>query len=182
MVHSFALRAMGEVVDSHAKRDVDHHVHMVHNKIPADLASMDTAGLLAAAKESTERLATEVQASVSGPERDNLKRRLAQALQDYRALKSGHASALVAMVGVAEREVRIEQALQAVEMADRINLAFLFDATASMRPHIDVVKAQISSIIEKVLNTSPNVKLQVAFVAYRDHVRTSLTLSVLFSK
>eukprot|EP00953_Heterococcus_sp_UTEX-ZZ885_P041955 21367-Heterococcus_DN1.PRE.1 len=157
------------------------------------MASMDTASLLAAAKETTERLATAVQASsATGAKRDDLKRRLAQAVQEYRALKSGHDSALVAMVSAAERQVLIEQALQAVEKADKINLAFLFDATESMRPHINDVKLQMSSIVQKVLNTSPNVKLQVAFVAYRDHACgsrrfsiqpfTSLTLSMRFSK
>jgi Alpha-kinase family len=164
---------MGEVIDSHAKRDVVHYKHSVN------MASMDTASLLAAAKETTERLATAVQASsATGAERDDLKRRLAQAVQEYRALKSGHDSALVAMVSAAERQVLIEQALQAVEKADKINLAFLFDATESMRPHINDVKLQMSSIVQKVLNTSPNVKLQVAFVAYRDHACGSRRFSI----
>jgi Alpha-kinase family len=139
-------------------------------RAPMSGESIDTAALLEAAKETTERLASELHHSdTSGRERAELKERLANALVEYKALKGRHDAELVARVEVAERRVVIAQALRAVEQADRVNLAFLFDATSSVQPHIDAVKAQIRSLARRVISTSPNVELQVAFVAYRDH-------------
>jgi von Willebrand factor type A domain len=167
---SFALSAIGAFTEPAPKR-----AKYRHSKSLTRLGSdgINTAELLAAAKSTRERLATELRSSVaSGAEREGLKRRLAKAVEECNALQAEDGCAVSAVLAAAECELLIEQALHIVEQADTLNLGFLFDATASMQPHIDAVKAQISSIASKVISTSPNVSLQVAFVAYRDHCDT----------
>ena len=63
----------------------------------------------------------------------------------------------------------IAHALDAIAQAERVDLAFLFDATSSMQPHINAVKSQIRHIVARCRCTSPNLTLGIGFVAYRDY-------------
>jgi hypothetical protein len=157
---SFALSVIGDAFIEPTPKRAKYRPSSSITRLGLD--GINTAELLAAAKSTRERLATELRSSVaSGAEREGLKRRLAKAVEECNALQDEEGSAVAA-----------RQALNIVEQADALNLGFLFDATSSMQPHIDAVKAQISSIASKVISTSPSVNLQVAFVAYRDHCDT----------
>ncbi|CAL4124210.1 unnamed protein product [Meganyctiphanes norvegica] len=53
--------------------------------------------------------------------------------------------------------------------AQKVDLAFLLDITASMHGIIKIVKGEVDKVIDKVKNEYPRAHLRVAFVGYRDH-------------
>jgi hypothetical protein len=59
--------------------------------------------------------------------------------------------------------------MRAYEQAERLALLFLVDATGSMGPHIQAVKAQIAAIVADMRRTNPSMRLHLGFVGYRDH-------------
>ena len=63
--------------------------------------------------------------------------------------------------------------MRAYEQAEKLALLFLVDATGSMGPHIQAVKAQISAIVADMRRTNPSMQLHLAFIGYRDHCSTA---------
>ena len=63
----------------------------------------------------------------------------------------------------------IAAAMRAYEQAERLALLFAVDATGSMGPHIQAVKAQITAIVADMRRTNPTMKLHLGFIGYRDH-------------
>jgi hypothetical protein len=63
----------------------------------------------------------------------------------------------------------IAQAMRLYHKAETIALVFVVDATSSMGKHIKAVKTQISSIVEEMRTTNPQMKLHLGFIGYRDH-------------
>jgi hypothetical protein len=59
--------------------------------------------------------------------------------------------------------------MRAYEQAERLALLFVVDATGSMGPHIQAVKAQITAIVAEMRKTNPAMRLHLGFLGYRDH-------------
>ena len=59
--------------------------------------------------------------------------------------------------------------MRAYEQAEKLALLFLVDATGSMGPHIQAVKAQIGAIVADMRRTNPSMRLHLGFIGYRDH-------------
>ena len=59
--------------------------------------------------------------------------------------------------------------MQMYQQAETLALVFMVDSTSSMGPHIVAVKTQISSIVQNMRATNPQMKLHVGFLGYRDH-------------
>lgn len=66
------------------------------------------------------------------------------------------------------KEKEIESVHRAVCAAESVDLAFVLDATASMRTLISSVRKNIRLIVAQVRRTNPNLNLRLAVVVYRD--------------
>ena len=67
------------------------------------------------------------------------------------------------------RKEVIKLVMRDIANAQITDLAFLVDCTGSMDAYIQTVKNEIYQIVENIREDHPDVKLQVAFVGYRDH-------------
>jgi hypothetical protein len=76
-----------------------------------------------------------------------------------------HKKVTTVKTAIKERDIR--SVIKAVCDAESVDLAFAVDCTASMASHIDSVKKNISEIVRRVKATNGNLKLRLAFVAYR---------------
>ncbi len=63
----------------------------------------------------------------------------------------------------------IARAIEMYQQAETLALVFMVDSTSSMGPHIAAVKTQITSIVQNMLLTNPQMRLHVGFIGYRDH-------------
>lgn len=66
------------------------------------------------------------------------------------------------------KEGQVRCAVKAVCTVERVDLAFVIDATGSMLRHIKNVKQSIRNIIKKIRHTHSNLRIRLAVVAYRD--------------
>jgi len=82
----------------------------------------------------------------------------------HRAMTSSKAFELKKII----KEKEIRSVIQAVCSAEKVDLAFIIDATGSMSSYIDAVKRNIREVVSKVLSTNGNLNLRLAVVAYRD--------------
>jgi hypothetical protein len=63
----------------------------------------------------------------------------------------------------------ISRVMKLYQQAETLALVFMVDSTSSMGPHIAAVKSQITSIVQNMRLTNPQMKLHVGFIGYRDH-------------
>mmetsp|Transcript_16497 Transcript_16497/g.29920 ORF Transcript_16497/g.29920 Transcript_16497/m.29920 type:complete len:391 (+) Transcript_16497:295-1467(+) len=71
-------------------------------------------------------------------------------------------------VKLAMKEKDIRRALQVVQSAESVDIAFVVDCTSSMGPYISSVKESIQGIVERVRATNQSMNLRLAIVCYRD--------------
>lgn len=71
-------------------------------------------------------------------------------------------------IKLAMREKDIRRALQAVQFAESVDLAFVIDCTSSMARYISSAKDSIQGIVDRVSATNANMNLRLAIVGYRD--------------
>jgi hypothetical protein len=79
------------------------------------------------------------------------------------ARESAAASALRA-----GQELRLRELFRQLEAAQRVDLLFMIDCTASMEPFVAQAHAAVERIIARVRCTSPKLQLRLSFVGYRD--------------
>jgi hypothetical protein len=66
------------------------------------------------------------------------------------------------------KQKEIEKVYRVVQVAESVDLAFVLDATQSMRIRIQEVKANMRHIANQILRTHVNLNLRLAVVVYRD--------------
>lgn len=62
----------------------------------------------------------------------------------------------------------IQDVLRSVRAAESVDLAFVIDATGSMRPYIESVKKSVEVIVKQIQSTNSELQLRLAVAAYRD--------------
>ncbi|KAI5084347.1 hypothetical protein GOP47_0000516 [Adiantum capillus-veneris] len=67
------------------------------------------------------------------------------------------------------RASRMHEINQMLRAAQALDLAFLFDATDSMRSYLEVVKTRILKIVRSISDAYPDSYIRVAFAFYRDY-------------
>lgn len=92
-------------------------------------------------------------------------------LKDHKSLSETERRRLSRLEHQAEIDTqkRMEEIKKLVLKGQALDLAFLVDATGSMQSIINMVKEQIKEMAAGVEQAYPDVKLRVAFVAYRDY-------------
>ncbi|KAL7578865.1 hypothetical protein ACA910_006842 [Epithemia clementina (nom. ined.)] len=81
-------------------------------------------------------------------------------------LRSSTARSL-ADVRMTMKKKDIRSVIRAVSAAESVDLCFVVDCTSSMQPYIASVKNSIRDIVFRVRATNANLRLRLAFVAYR---------------
>lgn len=66
------------------------------------------------------------------------------------------------------KTMQVEQIIRHAEAAEKVDLAFILDCTVSMKKHIDDVKVNIRSIVERLRKSHRSLCLRLALVGYRD--------------
>lgn len=87
---------------------------------------------------------------------------IAEGFESYSAWKESRESLII------EKEEAAEALLERIAQAENIDLAFIVDATGSMRTHIETVKDDIRKIISDLRLTHSRMNVRLAMVAYRD--------------
>lgn len=77
---------------------------------------------------------------------------------------------------------RLQEVKKLITDGQTTDLAFLFDTTSSMQPHIDLIKHKVMSIAEGIGAEYPECKLRVAFAQYRDYDDTEDCASCDFTR
>ncbi|CAK9218410.1 unnamed protein product [Sphagnum troendelagicum] len=92
-------------------------------------------------------------------------------LKDHKSLSETERRRLSRLEHQAEIDTqkRMKEIKKLVLKGQALDLAFLVDATGSMQSTINMVKEQIKEMAAGVKEAYPDVKLRVAFVAYRDY-------------
>ena len=74
----------------------------------------------------------------------------------------------VTEVKTAMKEKDIRRAIQAIRLAESVDVAFIIDCTSSMAPYIESVKNSIRQIVDRVVSTNSDANLRFSIVGYRD--------------
>jgi hypothetical protein len=79
------------------------------------------------------------------------------------------------------KQNEIQDVVRSVNSAEIVDLAFVIDATWSMKKHIDNVKRTMVDIVERIKSTNGDLQLRLAVVAYRDieHDKTKNRFEIL---
>ncbi len=87
----------------------------------------------------------------------------------------GKTIALDAITAFKEGINIIEIPVECSKLTPKIDIAFVVDATGSMRDEIAYLKAELNDVIQKVKNNMPDSEVRLGSVFYRDHGDAYLT-------
>ena len=62
----------------------------------------------------------------------------------------------------------IKGVIQIIEMKTSLDLLFVIDITGSMGPYLDEVKIKLIEIINRIIDQSPGIDINLGFIGYRD--------------
>jgi hypothetical protein len=81
---------------------------------------------------------------------------------------------------VIEKKKKMITALEdKIRRAASLDVVFLLDCTASMRPYIEATKNDIKDFVSSILSLHPGIVLRLAFIGYRDHCDKEDRLAVM---